>query len=118
MQQGGGVRLLQDTLARIGIYDRQTGASPSAVEAELDELVASEKPGTFTANFTKAKTALAKFEIGLAGPGLPRPQVISRAAEVQAAWQLVRGKPGFQANFEKDYQRFLKMAKKAGATIE
>jgi len=44
--------------------------------------------------------------------------VISRAAEVQAAWLLVRGKPGFQVNFEKDYQRFVQLAKKAGATIE
>ncbi len=118
MRQGGGVRLLQDTLARIGGYDRQTGQSTSAVEAELDQLAASEKPGTFAFDFNRAKGALAKFEIALAGPGLPRPQVIARAAEVQAAWLVVRGKPGFQTSFEKDYQRFLKLARKAGATIE
>jgi hypothetical protein len=58
----------------------------------------------------------------MADRGLPIPPSNPEAeladAAVQAAWQLVRGKPGFQANFEKDYQRFLKLAKKAGATIE
>jgi len=118
MKQGGSVRLLQETLARIGMSERKTGRSTADVEAELDEIIASEKPGAFAADFNRAKGALAKFEIALAGPGLPRQQVISRAAEVQAAWLLVRGKPGFQVNFEKDYQRFVQLAKKAGATIE
>jgi|GEM_PF-1258277 len=101
MKQGGSVRLLQETLARIGIYERKTGRSTADVEAELDEILGSEKPGTFSADFNRAKGALAKFEIALAGPGLPRQKVISRAAEVQAAWLLVHGQAGFQVEFRK-----------------
>ena len=118
MKQGGSIRLLQETLTRIGIYQRTTGQSTNVVEAELDGILAGEKPGTFTNDFNLAKGLLAKFEIALAGPGLPRPQVITRAAEIQAAWLLVRGKPGFQISFERDYQRFLQLAQKAGATIK
>ncbi|GEM_PF-3709088 len=72
MQQGD-VRLVRDTLARIRIHDGQTGAPTSAVETELGELVVHEKPGTFLANFTRAKTAPAEFDIALAGPGPSRP---------------------------------------------
>jgi serine/threonine protein kinase len=117
-QQGNVARLLMECLGRIAVTLRETGQDTAALEAEISATAQREKAGTLSGDVNRAKGALIRLEIDLAGKSLPPAELRRRAAELKAAWDGVRGKPGWQPTFERDYLRFVDLAKRRGVTIE
>jgi tetratricopeptide (TPR) repeat protein len=117
-QQSSVVRLLMETLGRMGVTMREAGQDTAAIEAEIRETAEREKAGTISGDTNRAKAALIGMEIAMAGKPLPKAEGERQAAGVKAAWDKVRGKPGWQPTFEKDYLRFVELAKRAGVRIE
>jgi hypothetical protein len=66
----------------------------------------------------RAKGALIGLEIALVGRPLPQAELEKRVATVKVAWDQVRGKPGWQPTFERDYLRFVELVKRRGVRIE
>ena len=117
-QQSNVARLLMEALGRIAVTLREAGQDSAAIEAEITATAQREKPESMSGGVNRAKGALIGMEIALAGKPLPQTEVAKRAAEVKAAWDRVRGKPGWQPTFERDYLRFVELAKRRGVTIE
>lgn len=107
-----------ESLGRIAVTLREAGQDATATEAEIAATAAREKAGTMSGDVNRAKAALIGMEIALAGGPRPQAEVAKLAAGVKTAWDKVRGKPGWQSSSEKDYRRFVELAKRRGVTIE
>jgi serine/threonine protein kinase/tetratricopeptide (TPR) repeat protein len=117
-QQGTVARLLMEALGRMAITMRESGQDTAAIEAEIEATAQREKPGTMSGGVNRAKGALIGLEIALVGRPLPQAELEKRVATVKVAWDQVRGKPGWQPTFERDYLRFVELVKRRGVRIE